>query len=599
MNSYHDIPLRRARDRVIGVLFGGLPTDLAEQKKGLESVQQAIPYPLLDLPVAYREKVPFESRPVIFVLGGQEDIQYMLCDEGGIPISYSEEAIMGEPVQLTNPDDPRLGEALQLLPGLTIHPEAAADAIDLATPEQRELFKTTWRRLIQFDAPPITEDVTYTILAAKYVDTLPEVGIPGLWTYLHEPVTFRVGIDTVMPTRFIDLQATDKLSTDGRTITIDFDQPALNRHLLCIEILDSQEEVHYQVFEIGPGGSRTKRSGIVIGGSQGPAGDMRLVVDIAGSFQEDTTLVIRAFREEDQRDVDDPLVSADLEGLLQVRVRPNPAVTFNLKKALLSYGASPLITLGGIPTPQSSVRYEIVALPLPLSYTYEQDSAVYRPNGDKHGEKFDAFLAKFKLDIHLQQQLKGVAMPEIGLFNDPLALPLQEDSLLLMRATKKDNGEWLFLDHCKVALVGPDPDGPVLHLDSTDNPLQIFVRNPQRRVGYQLRETNGTELGPTMLPGVDRGVGWEAHGRRFGMRLRNTPSDPPGNPDLSAIFGDLTVAGPGQSKANMFPGNELAFLPFVPDKRKGYEILLIKEYNGLTAVLVRKVKWKDGAWQVV
>ncbi len=771
MNTYHDISLRSARDRVISILFGGLPSDPAERTKGFGSVRQAIPYPLLDLPVAYRTKAPFESRPVIFVLGGQEDIQYMLCDEAGIPVSYSEEALVGEPVELTNPNGPRLEEALLLLPGLTIHPEEAAATIDLATPEQREAFQTTWQRLIRFDAPPITGDVTYTILAARYVDTLPEVGIPGLWAYLHEPVTFRVGIDTVMPTCFIDLQATDKLGEDGHTITIDFNQPARDNRPLCIEILDSQEEVHYQVLELLSDGTRVERSEIVVGGTQGSAGDMRLVLDLNGSFEEDTTLVIRAFREEGQRDVDDPLVSADLEGLLKVLVRPNPAVTFNLLNAPLPYGASPEISLAAS---QASVQYELFVLPLRLSYTYERPTAAYLPDGsirvsalqpffeifktrlldpsatawisdpagppasqfttflnaffqafraklrergllgpngpmsilDADGDirgidmmaffiafrekilsktdpyeivepegviqaaAFDEFFERFKYwhdhpagpdasyVVHLdktaeintfneffslfrekllpekenndllgpepgrkllepsfnalftasKEALLGEEEPgsllkamldDAGNLADSSAIRLQEDHLLLVKATKKDNGEWLFLDQYQVAFVEPDPAGPELRVEEAGDYLRIFVRNPQRRVGYQLRDRSGNEVGPTMLPGADRGVGWEAHGRRFGMRLRDTPASPPADPGLSAIFGDLTVAAPGQSKTDLFPGDALAFVPFVPDKRKVYEVLLIKEYSGVEAVLKQKLQFQSGAWQVV
>lgn len=170
-------------------------------------------------------------------------------------------------------------------------------------------------------------------------------------------------------------------------------------------------------------------------------------------------------------------------------------------------------------------------------------------------------------------------------------LPIEEDHLLLVKASKA-NGTWLFLDQTEIVFVEPDREAPRLRTRVVQGKLLVKIAPVQRRVGYQLREIGGPEIGPTLLPGADRGIGWEAHGRRWGMRLRDTPENPSISPDLSAVFGDLQVSSPGQTKAELFPGDTVDFVPFVAHDDQEFEVLLIKEYSGVQQVLNQKIVFR-------
>ncbi|MCB0598472.1 MAG: hypothetical protein H6557_11900 [Lewinellaceae bacterium] len=797
MKPYQNIPLRRARDRMIRLLFQNFPNEQAEQEKCFESVRQRIPYPLRDLPLAHKRQVPFDSNAAIYVLGGQEDTIYVLCDEYGVPVPPGPSGnpkgigfdrigfdfmvapkgvpvppgpsgnprgigfgriefdfmvapkgvpvppgpsgnlrgigfgriefdfmvapegvpappgpsgnlrgigfgriefdfmvapegsaeplgpspylkgigfgrirfeflvaakgglVLGVPVDLLDSYDPNSSAAIHDLQSFGIFPEKAATAINISYPGQIEIFRSNWQRLIKFSTPRIEKDTTYHILALQEVQTRTEVGASHLFAYLHQPVWLRVGLDVDLKTYFIAQLGTDKLSNEDRTITVNF-----NQQLLHIEILDFQEGIHYQVFELKEG-ARMERSGIVASGTQGSAENRRLRLEISGSFEEDATLVIRAFREKDHRNLNDPLLSADLELPLQVLVRPNPTVRFQLSNAPVPFSAEPELSIEAGDKIQDSVRYELYYLPLPLSYSYEREHAVYSPDGEWLNPDFlalvldpvDAPNANLAGELDTNGVLITPAPPELS---------LKQDHLLLVKATKRtsirlglpeaasgelilrdpagnvawttitafksgpnslilpadllpattysytfdagsfstsgsitNNGCWLFLEPPLVALVEPDLDGPILRTELLENTLQIFVRHPQRRVAYQLRVRFGREVGPAMLPGADRGLGWEAHGRKFGMRLRETLPNTLQLPDLGAIFGDLRVAGLNQGKTELFSGNELMFVPLTPDTSKIYEVLLIKEYSGLTGFLSQIVAFSNDRWQAV
>ncbi|MEM7370296.1 MAG: LamG domain-containing protein [Bacteroidota bacterium] len=580
MSAYQDIPLRIARDRMISLLFQELPSLSSDGNEAFDPKQQLIPYPIRDLPIAYRSKVPNDRTMTFYILGGQKELVYTLCDDAGNPVRNNQIPNTGTFVELGADMDELLFE----LRSLDIFPVDSRTELSIPAEGDTEgisQFVQSWGHLIKFTTPIISEDRTFQILVQKTISTQPSVGLNQIEEFLHQSVSVRVGIDTALSVQFIPQQTSDVLSQDNRVITINFNQTILDNQPLKVQILQSQEGINYQLFEEGQDG-RVERSAIVIGGTQGAAGDLDIILTPTGPFEEDTTLIVRAFRDVDNKDSQDLLLAGNLDHSVTVLVRPNPALTWTLTQDPLPFGASPDVT---IHSPQLSTDYALYRYSLKESYSFEAASAEYSPAGVIS----PIVLAKAQDDTQAPlAELMGEVL-NAGT-KQSLNFPLMTDTLLLIKASKRDNGESLYLSQHVVSLNQADP-GPLVEVDppfaSQGDMVQIRLRAIQSRTAYQLQEpaaNSFTDIGPAQLYGADRGIGWHSNGRVLGMPIIGS----------APLTGDLIVANSLQVKDDLFSRQLIEFVPIPFQQEQAYRILAIKEYSGLQLPINQSFQLRTG-----
>lgn len=577
MISVNDIPLRSGRDRMLHLLFHQLPPASEQERDETSNEQQILPFPLRDLPIAARRKVSRNDSADIFVIGAQQGVNYILCDDKGIPILRDGSEIVGELIELASIQE----EVLDDLRALTVQAPGISQALEIPAAGDVagiEDFTQAWRRVVLFKTPNIDEDSTFRILARKAIQSHVSVALDHLEVYLHQSISIRVGIDTSLTVRFLARRGTDVIEDNGHQIRIDFNQPILHNQPLHIQILQSQEGIRYEIWEKE---SRTVRSAHVVGGSQG--GDGSIVLETRDPFEEDIVLVVRAFRDPGNPNSTDLLEAGDLDDPLTVFVRPNPALIPVLNGSegvnILPFSASPTVLVNSA---QETVNYDLFHYPLKQSYTFEADGAEYSKEG---------LLNESVRDALFDPTLQPIPVLVGRLFQtEPIEFPLTQDSVLMIRATKKVNGDSLFLTQHLLALIEPDPQARLV-LDppfaSQGEVVQIAIHEAQSRVAYQLQEFvfgNPEDRGPAFIFGADKGIGWISNGRAVGMRLLKD----------SPIFGDLRVRGNSEDAEGMFPGASLELEPQITQGDVRARVLAFQEYSGASIPLPQEIRLRSG-----
>lgn len=390
-----------------------------------QSLGLGVPHPLRDLPLRYDGLVAWGVAPEIRVCGAQRGVTYRLCDEDGNPV----------------PDRAWVAGT------------SLADAL--------------------LQAPAVTQDLTYTVLARR------EQGGERIETYLSERVWLRAGINTKLA---VEVDCPRAKVVGEHHLVVPFGES------LSVVILDSQDGVDYWLVEDGIQDAPR---------SESQAGNRaRLRLTTTAGLAEDLTLRIQARRQ--------PKPPVLLEVAIRVDVRPNPAVACLPKTSVLDYGVAAEFQLSA---PQPTVSYRLYRrLLVPTDYLDAgSPGALGVPLGDGR-----------TVSLRPPERADAV-LPPPG-FEDAGELPasgsmttgsLHEDTVFVTVATKKDNGEGLLLAAAAAVLVRPDPRPQVVadpaSIERGAEGL-VWVSSTQRGIAYQLC-VRGTPVG---LPGChfeDRRVG--------------------------------------------------------------------------------------------
>lgn len=553
MTAYHNIPFRSARDQMLNLLFRNSVSQSKEEN--FEPVRRITANPLRDLPVLYNSRVTDGKPTDFYILGGQTDTEYILCDEEDVPLIIEENEITGQflPLEIDsetlfhNLRSCRMLSA-EILTGIKIPETEDADGI--------RNFAQTWRRVVQITTPDIKEDQTFRILARK--ETI--AGDEPLEEYLLQAVSVRVGIDTSLNVQFLSQLGTDFLSEKGDGIIINFNQPEAAGLPLKIRILQTQEGINYQIFEITAGNERIERSAVAIGGTQGTEGNMTLELETAGTFEEDTVLIVRAFRNNDDRESSDPLLAADLEQKLSVAVRPNPQLNLSFADEKIPFNGSTLVNLEKI---QKSVDYQLFARLVELSE--------YSAEGNLEIE-----------DVESIQNLIPIGAPKSGGQGGSISFETgaqQEDTVFIIQATKNSQpgGETLRVKKGLVLLVQPSPSPTVVAVNGDisigEEGIMVILHKTQKGVKYQLHQ-GGKTIGEYGYHISERAVGGIVERREFGMRIGTDFKIGAAEDHAVALFDDETL-----------------ILPTGPvNKTSTFKVTARKFYTGLETELTENVK---------
>ena len=457
------IAARAARDRLIDLM--GLGT----------------PYPLRDLIVDYPPMVAQDESADIKIVGGQTGVAYELRDEDGNPLGN------------VSPSTP----------------------VKVSGDSSINVTLTT---------PPVTMDISYTILATREADAGGKALPTPLETYLSQTVSIKVGINTRLLPRFATSGSQQVVIDYNEPVTVSIDTPPLTQAGISYQlVLDADQK-------------ETTLSDPVQGN---PAKGVQLTS--SAGFKEDTNLRIKAYR------TTDPKVPAYLDPTLSVKVRPNPAVAVSVNPAIIDYGKPVTLTLADS---QASVDYQLFTRQLvPADYgsqvTGDPSTLVGRITNRDGLAPAGSFT-----DAAGQRSITIASMAE--------------DTLLIVVATKKDNRESrLPLTQAAVVLVRPNPAPQVGVLQSPVDANAIgtvTVTGTQKGVSYQLL-LDGKPINPPGYHYEDRGVG------------------------TSRIEIDFVVEAPDGSAANLALWQTLT-LPTGPITAPAtFHVLATKVFTGLTAEL--------------
>ncbi|MGC2237440.1 MAG: hypothetical protein WA584_14855 [Pyrinomonadaceae bacterium] len=535
-------------------LFRDSASGSKSKEDTFEPVQQIIADPLKDLPVFYNSRVTDGKPTDFYILGGQKDIEYILCDKEDVPLISNGNEINAQLLSLETNSETLLHNlrSCRML--------STENLTEIKIPEAEDTdgiedFARTWRRVAQITTPDIKKDQTFRLLARKK-------NVAGnndqLEEYLLQAVSVRVGIDTSLPVQFLSQLGTDVLSEKGDGITINFNQPEAANLPLKIRILQTQEGVNYQIFETTGGDKRIERSDTAVGGTQGSEGNMTIELETTGTFEEDTVLIIRAFRDIADKENSDPLLAADLEQKLNVAVRPNKELEPNFADEKIPYNGSTLIRLDKI---QKSVDYQLFARPVELS-------------------EYSAGGALEIADVESIGNLIPIGEPKSGKQGGSVSFETeaqQEDSVFIIQATKNNqaNGETLRVKKGLVLLVQPSPSPTVTADNSTISKGEeglVILSETQKGVKYQLQLSKKT-IGDYGYHFSERAIGGIVERREFGMRIGT----------------DFKIGTAQDNAATLF-GDEKLILPTAPLKKTTtFKVIARKSYTGLETELSEDV----------
>lgn len=495
MSTYHDLPKRNARDRMLDLLF-------VETKPMLS-------FPLTDIPAIFYSKVPAGMTTVFYLLGGQESVEYTLYEQAeDTPVLNEGEVITGTllPLDLANET---LWNDLQ---SLSVYPRTAGNSIRIPGMDEdaeRQVFADTWRYVVQFESPVFEEDCSFRVQIQK-----PDTS--GTNTYLSShflayEIPFKVGLETALAITFSAQNAPGAatLIDAGEGLLLDFGTSDLEG--VGLSVLQAQNHISYQVQEHSPNPG-VLRSEIVTTIDEQSSVDL-VLNDIP--FDDDTVLEVRAFRNTLNDDGDEILEDAILDQTVAVVYRPNLEAVVRLKedKNILAYGGSTSIYIDDY---ESDVDYQL--------YSHQLILEEYRIPSQIDLETMQFSPINLLEDPAIENisplalmNVEGIDAGEQVL--EFITSALYEDTVLLIKASKA--GETHLLQASVLCLIQPDPT-PEGTLDTDEE--SISLEHTQAGVSYQLQSSIGTdlrEIGNPAYHHTDRGLSLkrETDRRTFGTRI--------------------------------------------------------------------------------
>jgi hypothetical protein len=410
------------------------------------------PLPLRNLDLRYQQRIAHGATAKISISGAQFGVCYQLCDADGSPILRD-----NKPVEALRPDD-------QTSPELTL------------------------------ETTPITQDQTFSILAIRKSGAYGTELETLLETYLQSNVALKVGIKADLA---LQLVAGVGQTASAQQITVGYGAT------ISVNVMQTQDGVTYVlVNEAAPEVALSKPL-------QGDRGKIKLIARDDQPLREDATLRVKAYRGGDEQ---------LLKQRLKILVRPDPAVEVGVDLdglPTVAYGGGTRIVLSGA---QESAEYRLYQRRLrPGDYVLKEDqpsqigalletprSFIQLPAQITDWDHLDGFMP---LDTPGEQQ-GGELSFKTG--------DLHEDTIFIVRATKKDNRETLQLIHPAVVLVRPSPEPAISVVQS---PIRsgaegmLTLSGTQQGVEYQLlreSEREGkielVEVNPPGYDYRDRGV---------------------------------------------------------------------------------------------
>jgi hypothetical protein len=325
-------------------------------------------------------------------------------------------------------------------------------------------------KVVVLTTPAIDKDKSFTILASRESGVRGKLDTP-LETYLKEPVSIKAGINTRLTVEF---RPTAEQIVKDTQITINYGGT------VTVAVKDSQAGISYQL---------VTASGEPLSASvQGDRKEISLTSQTG--CNKDTPIQVKAFRTSDEKNF------KYLDRTLSVLVRPNPKVAVTVESSIIDYAAQTTLTLTGVQT--SSTEYQL--------YKRELTHADYGTpvTGDP---------------IEVEKRIKARNYPDgfvlVGVFQEESGKPsistgsLSEDTLFIVKATKTDNQEALWLTQAQVVLVKPNP-APVVGAKALSVSAQtegmVTVKDTQKGVMYQLLLDNSTPVNEPGFHWEDRGV---------------------------------------------------------------------------------------------
>jgi hypothetical protein len=408
-----------------------------------------VPYPLRDLPLDYPEMVAVGQGINIKIVGAQTGVRYRLCDEEGNDLD-----LPGSPYEVVPKGTE--GDAGVVLTG-----------------------------------PSITQDVAYTIMAVREGTVV----IPGvlLETYLNQVVVVMVGINKGLAAAFVPRG--NQIARDNQ-LFVDYGELAIE-----ISLKDSQEGVTYQLFEE----TADQKEGALLSDlpvkGLGVGTAISLTLKSGITLKEDTRIKIKARRETSGNKEQ----LADLDVRLTVQVRPDQDVVIQADPLILEYSAAPKLRLIEF---QKSAVYTLYGRPL-----VSTDYHATKVPGDlevANGEGGSVFVEPPARITNADDPAGFVKLGDFAAASGRIPVdPLVADTLFIVRATKKENGETLQLNQVVVVLVRPDPKPTVTALRSTipsGTNGTVVLKGTQLGVRYQLRNQADEPVGAPGYHWEDRGV---------------------------------------------------------------------------------------------
>lgn len=556
MSTYHEIAQREARDKIIQLLFPSFTRRVS--KSGVYLNQKKIrPFPATDLPTVRQTKVPSEMTTIFYLLGGQQETTYLLCDENGVPLQdEANEDITGELLSLNDAED----ELWDHLHSLSLYPLPAKIISIPASddPDACQEFADIWKNVVLFTTPAFIQDQRFKVLLQKTITPGSTHLLPD--NYLSYSIPFEVGITLDLPTTFVIPSALASTSItlrqDDTSVSVDYGESNLEG--LVVRISKPQIDLNYKVVEKN---TIIERSNVV----RAQKGDafIDLTID-ATLFEEDTILIIQAFRWiPDEQGGDDQFVSEFLEQQLKVIFRPNLDVGVVVEDGsnILEYGANASIVVEGYEVSGAEAEEAVVY----QLYSHQLALTEYQAPTD-----IDMMVMQFSpLDLLEDGDLSHIAdLNLIEAEGEVFATNLMidtgnvfEDTVFIVQVTKF--GESFLLNTPIVLLVLPSPDFTVQ--DSGAGLLSLS--DTQEGVKYQL-QSNGDAIGNPGYHYTNRGVALTTADRQeHGMRIET----------------DLVVGSNTNDPASVY-STDLA-LPTDSNDESTLSILAIKPYTGLSILL--------------
>ena len=331
---------------------------------------------------------------------------------------------------------------------------------------------------VVLNTPVIQKDITFTVLAIRETQDHQI----HLEAYLNQGVEIKAGIDVTLPVVFT---AAAGQIANGAQITTNYADK------VTVTVSRSQEGISYKLVANG-----VDLSGPV----KGNKGDIALLSN--GGFMEDASINVLAFR------TSATSIAAQLDTSLAIMVRPNPALAITIDNTILNYQGAAMLS---IVAPQASVEYRLFKRNVALTEYLPDSTAgamlVQTTEGRTIAVKKPAVVTDWSapagfVPVDLFKTASGKLSVSSG--------ALQEDTLLIVQATKIVNREALQLTQALAVLLRPDPAPAVSVAQATvasGSPGMVQLTGTQMGVSYQLRLDAGNK--PVNPPGyhvTNRGI---------------------------------------------------------------------------------------------
>ncbi len=309
----------------------------------------------------------------------------------------------------------------------------------------------------------IVDNRTFTIQATK---SHPK---KNLSVILIHPVTVKVGLNTKLVAKLI----INEIELD--TALVDYDVE------VQVKIKSSQQGVEYSLFDAHNGNTLSETN------VKGTLGDILLSIK---KVTEDTQIKIRA---NNLNKADD---TVELEAVLNLNVRANPALTYTVTPSTLDFGTGAVVV---VKDSQASASYQILTRPIHDS----EFIRVFAPDKADWTLDFEA-MSSYWVE-HPPTDLNSLGDSKTGNGSDLSLIinNLTEDSLIVIRTTKTDNKSSIPLTQVAAIPVRPgDNSSYPLHLSAKGVAVSAngfhkgdvySVTNGQPGVYYYFRLAGSTE----------------------------------------------------------------------------------------------------------